>query len=124
MGTCPNIGVKRGVINNSPFFFRPYHVKEEDKQILDRIVRSLCNLGILNPDFSAYSSLFMLIHRRLIKDNWCVSDFRHINMRKAIMNLAFPLVKDTFSMLGSSKCLVLLVIDLKDAVHLLRLRRI
>ena len=33
------------------------------------------------------------------------------------MNLAFPLVKDTFSMLGSSRCEVLLVINLKDTFH-------
>ena len=37
------------------------------------------------------------------------------------MNLVFPLVKDTFSMLGRSKCEVFLVIDLKDAFHSLRL---
>ena len=36
-------------------------------------------------------------------------------------NLAYPLLKDTFSMLGSSKCEVMLVLDLKDAFHSLRL---
>ena len=30
-------------------------------------------------------------------------------------NLAYPLVRDTFSVLGSSKCEVLSVLDLKDA---------
>ena len=35
--------------------------------------------------------------------------------------MAFPLVMDTFLMLGSSKCEVLLVIDLKDVIHSLRL---
>ena len=32
-------------------------------------------------------------------------------------NLAYPLLKDTFSMLGSSKCKVMSVLDLKDAFH-------
>ena len=50
-----------------------------------------------------------------------MTDFRHLNMRIAKNNLAYPLVRDTFSMLGSSKCKVLLVLDLKDAFHSLRL---
>ena len=36
-------------------------------------------------------------------------------------NLACPLVRDTFSVLGNSKCEVLLVLDLKDVFHSLRL---
>ena len=35
--------------------------------------------------------------------------------------MAYPLERDTFSVLGNSKCEVLLVLDLKDAFHLLRL---
>ena len=35
-------------------------------------------------------------------------------------NLVYPLIKDTFSVLGSSKCEVLSVLDLKDAFHSLR----
>ena len=42
-------------------------------------------------------------------------------MRIAKNNLASPLVRDTFSVLGSSKCEVLSVLDLKDAFHSLRL---
>ena len=50
-----------------------------------------------------------------------VTDFRHLIMRTAKNNLAHPLLKDTFSVLGSSKCEVLSVLDLKDAFHSLRL---
>ena len=42
-------------------------------------------------------------------------------MRIAKNNLAYPLLKDTFTLLGSSKCEVLLVLHLKDAFHSLRL---
>ena len=42
-------------------------------------------------------------------------------MRIATNNLAYPLVRDTFSVLGSSKCEVLSVFDLKDTFHSLRL---
>ena len=31
IGMCPNIEVNIEVTNNSPFFIRPYHVKEEDR---------------------------------------------------------------------------------------------
>ena len=41
----------------------------------------------------------------------------HITMN----NLAYPLVRDTFSVLGNSRHEVLLVLDLKDAFHSLQL---
>ena len=47
--------------------------------------------------------------------------FRHLNVRIAKNNLAYPLLKDTFSVLGSSRCKVPSVLDLKDAFHSLRL---
>ena len=42
-------------------------------------------------------------------------------MRIVKNNLAYPLVRDTFSVLGNSKCEILLVLDLKDSFHSLRL---
>ena len=57
----------------------------------------------------------MLISRKMTKDKRVVTDFRHLNMRITKKNLAYPLLKDTFSMLGSSKCKIMLVLDLKDA---------
>ena len=50
-----------------------------------------------------------------------MTDYRHLNMRIAKNSLAYPLLKDTFMLLGSSKCEVLSVLDLKDAFHSLRL---
>ena len=42
IGTCPNIEVNIEVTDNSPFFIRPYHVKEEDRAVLDKEMRRLC----------------------------------------------------------------------------------
>ena len=81
-------------------------------------------MGILKEGFSAYSSPVMLINRKLTKDKRVLTDFRHLNVRIAKNNLAYPLVRDTFSVLGNSKCKVLSVLDLKDAFHLLRLSEI
>ena len=57
----------------------------------------------------------------MTQDKRVVTDFRHLNTRIAKNNLAYPLVKDTFTTLGNSKCEVLSVLDLKDAFHSLRL---
>ena len=78
-------------------------------------------MGILKEGFSAYSSPVMLISRNFTKDKRVVMDFRHLNVRIAKNNLACTLVRDMFSVLGSSKCEVLSVLDLKDAFHSLRL---
>ena len=78
-------------------------------------------MGILKEGFSAYCSPVMLISRKLTKDKRVVTDFRHLNVRIVKNNPAYPLVRDTFSMLGSSKCELLSVLDLKDAFHSLRL---
>ena len=63
----------------------------------------------------------MLISRKLTKDKRVVTNFRYLNVRIAKNNLAYPLLKHTFSVLGSSKCEVLSVLDLKDTFHSLRL---
>ena len=36
IGTCPNIEVEIEVMDKSPFFIRPYHVREEDKVVIDK----------------------------------------------------------------------------------------
>ena len=119
--TCPNIEVEIDVIDKSPFCIRPYHAKEEDKALINEEMKRLCYPGILKEGFLPYSSLTMLISRILTKDKRVVTDFRHLNVRIAKNNLAYPLPKDTFSVLGSSKHEVLSILDLKDAFHSLRL---
>ena len=121
IGTCPNIEVEIDITDKSPFFIRPYHVREEDKAIIDKEMKKLCYKGILKEGFLAYSSPVMVISRKLTKDKRVVTDFRHLNVRIAKNNLAYPLVRDTFSVLGNSRCEVLSVLDFKDAFHSLRL---
>ena len=84
-------------------------------------MKPLCYLGILKEGFSPYSSPFMLISRKVTQDKRVVTDFRHLNIRIAKNNLAYSLVKDTFSVHSNSKCKVLLVLDLKNVFHSLRL---
>ena len=82
-GTCPNTEVEIEVTDKSPFFIRPYHVREEDKAIIDKEMKRLCYMGILKEEFLAYSSPVMLISRKLMKDKRVMTDFRHLNVRIA-----------------------------------------
>ena len=66
----------------------------------------------------------MLINRKVTQDKRVVTDFRYLNTRITKNNLAYPFIKDTFATLGNSKCDVLLVLDLNDAFHSLRLSEI
>ena len=121
IGTCPYIKVEIDVTDKTSFFIRPFHAKEEDKAILHKEMKRLCYLGILKEGFSAYSSPFMLISRKVTQDKRVVTDFRHLNMQIAKNNLAYPLLKDMFTLLGSTKCEVLSVLDLIDTFHSIRL---
>ena len=121
IGTCPNIEVGIDVRDESPFFIRPYHVREEDKKVIDKEMKCLCYLGISKEGFSPYSSPVMLISRKLTQDKRVRMDFRHLNIRRAKNKLAYPLVRDMFSIVGNSKCEVLSVLDLKVVFHSLRL---
>ena len=65
-GTCSNIEIDIDVTDKIPFFIILYHVKEEDKKILDREMKRLCYLGILREGFLAYLSPLMLISRKVM----------------------------------------------------------
>ena len=49
IGTYPNIEVGIEVTDKTPFFIRPYHIREEDKKV--REMKYLCYLGILKERF-------------------------------------------------------------------------
>ena len=84
-------------------------------------MRRLCYLGIWKEGFSAYLSPVILISQKVTSDKRVVTDFRHLNMKIVKNSLVYPLLRDTFALLGSSKCEVMSVLDLKDAFHSLQL---
>ena len=67
-------------------------------------MKQLCYLGILYEGFSPYFSPVMLISRKVTQDKRAVTHFRYLNIRISKISLAYPLLKDTFSALGSSRC--------------------
>ena len=66
-------------------------------------MKHLCYLGILKEKFSSYSSPTTLISRKVTQGKRVVTDFRHLNVRIAKNNLAYPLVRNTFSVLINSQ---------------------
>ena len=86
IGTCPNIEVGIDVTSKSPLFIRPYHIREEDKRVIDKEMKHLSYLGILKEGFSLYSSLVILISQKMTQDKRVVTDFRHLTIRIAKNN--------------------------------------
>ena len=50
-GTCPSMEVEIDVTGKSQFFITSYHITEEDKKILDKVMKRLCHLGKLKEGF-------------------------------------------------------------------------
>ena len=123
IGLCPNMEIKLRMKDKTPFFIRPFPITEDEKVIVDKEMRKGVMLGILRKGLSSYSSPIMLIPRKLGGTPRIVTDFRHLNSRLTRLNCTFPLVRDAIQMLGSSKCEVVSVIDLRDAYHTLRLAK-
>ena len=120
-GECPNIKIDIDVIDESPFFVRPFPISEEDKPIMDKQMQRLCSLKILSRNTTSHTSPVMLITRKVTKDKRPVVDFRLLNTRIKRHNTATPLLRDIYQMLGKAQSTVLSCVDLKDAFHSLKL---
>ena len=121
IGHCPNIKIDIDVIDESPFFVRPFPISEDDKPIMDWQMQRLVSLGILSRNTTSHTSPVMLITRKVTRDKRPVVDFRLLNTRIRRHNTATPLLRDIYQMLGKSQSEVLYCVDLKDAFHSLKL---
>ena len=121
IGKCPNIKIGIDVIDDSPFFVRPFPIHEEGKPIMDNYMAKLVSLGILTKNNTTHTSPVMLVSRKGTKNKRPVVDFRLLNTRIMRRNTATPLLRDIFKMLDRSKCEVLSCVDLKDVFHSLGL---
>ena len=81
IGLCKSMEVELELKDESPFFIRPFPIKESDKDIVDKEMRKGYLLGILEKGMSYYSSPIMLIPRKLSGVPRIVTDFRHLNSR-------------------------------------------
>ena len=114
---CPNLVADIKVIDESPFFVRPFPLSETDKPFMDQQMERLVSLGILTKNSTSHTSPVMLIMRKLTKDKRPVVDFRLLNTRILRRNTSIPLMSDVLSILGNSECEVVSCVDIKDAYH-------
>ena len=117
----PDIKIDIDVIDDSPFFVRPFPIHEEDKPVMDKYMAKVVSLGILLKNNTTHTSPVMLMARKGTKNKRPVVDFRLLNTRIMRRNTTTLLLRDIFKMLGRSKCEVLSCVDLKDAFHSLGL---
>ena len=81
IGECPNLVADIKVIDESPFFVRPFPLSETDKPFMDQQMERLVSLGILIKNSTSHTSPVMLITRKLTNDKRPVVDFRLLNTR-------------------------------------------
>ena len=121
IGECPNLEADIKVIDESPFFVRPFPISESDKPFMDKQMERLVSLGILSKNSTSNTSPVMLITRKLTKDKRPVADFRLLNTKILRRNTSISLMSDVLSILGNSECEVVSCVDIKDAYHSIRL---
>ena len=121
IGTCPFIEVHLKLKDETPFFVRPYLMREEQKKVIQKEMDRLKHLGIICKGLTDYSSPVVLVKWKNQNLYRVCSDFRILNEKLVKINHAFPLVRDCIEQLGRKKCYYLSTIDLRDAFHMLRL---
>ena len=121
IGLAQGMEINLELTDTTPFFIRPFTVKEDMKPRIDKEMNKLVILGILRKELSGFSSPAMAIPRKNSNVPRVVADFRYLNTRLPQLNMTFPLVKECIQSIGASQCDVMSVIDLRDAYHTLRL---
>ena len=121
IGTCPFIEVNLKLKDETPFFVRPYLMREEQKKVIQKEMDRLEHLGIIHKGLTGYSSPVVLVKWKNQNLYRVCSDFHILNEKLVKTNHAFLLVRDCIEQLGRKKCHYLSMIDLRDAFHMLRL---
>ena len=75
IGEHSNLEADIKVIDESPFFVRPFPISESDKPFMDEQMERLVSLGILSKNSTSHTSSVMLITRKLTKVKRPVVDF-------------------------------------------------
>ena len=87
---CPNLEADIKVIDEWPFFVRPFPISEGEKPFMDKQMERLVSLWILSKDSTSHTSPIMLITKKLTADKRPVVDFRLLNTRILRKNTYIP----------------------------------
>ena len=121
IGTCPFTEVHLKLKDETPFFVRPYPMREEQKKVIQKEMDRLKHLDIIRKGLTGYNSPVVLVKRKNQNLYRVCSDFHILNEKLVKINHAFPLVRDCIEQLGRKKCPYLSMIDLRDTFHTLQL---
>ena len=121
IGTSPFIEVHLKLKNETPFFARPYPMREKQKKVIQKVMDRLKHLGIIHEGLTGYSSLVVLVKWKNQNLYRVCSDFLILDEKLVKINRAFLLVRDCIEQLGRKKCHYLSMVDLRVAFHTLRL---
>ena len=94
IGTCPFIEVHLKLKDKTPFFVRPYPMREEQKKVIQKEMDRLKHLGIIHKGLTGYSSPVVLVKWKNQNLYRVCSDFCILNEKLVKINHAFPLVRD------------------------------
>ena len=64
IGTCPFIKVHLKLKDKTPFFVRPYPMREEQKKVIQKEMDRLKHLGIIQKGLTSYSSPVVLVKQK------------------------------------------------------------
>ena len=64
IGTCPFIEVHLKLKDETPFFVRPYPMREEQKKVIQEEMDRLEHLGTIHKGLTSYSSLVVLVKQK------------------------------------------------------------
>ena len=64
IGTCPFTEVHLKLKDETPFFVRPYPLREEQKKVIQKEIDRLEHLGIIRKGLTGYSSPVALVKRK------------------------------------------------------------
>ena len=121
IGTCPFIEVHLKLKDETPFFVRPYPMREEQKKVIQKEMDRLEHLGIIHKGLTGYSSPVVLVKWKNQNLYRVCSDFHILNEKLVKINHALILVRDCIEQLGRKKCHCLSMIDPRDAFQTLQL---
>ena len=86
IGTCPFIEVHLKLKDETPFFVRPYPMREEQKKVMQKEMDRLEYLGIIHKGLTSYSSPVVLVKWKNQNLYRVCSDFRILNEKLVKIN--------------------------------------
>ena len=123
LGCVKNMEVKVELTDLTPFFTRPYSVSEAEKLIIDRELKKLMLLGVIERGMGSYCCPVFLLKKPHEKSGKyrVLGDFRILNLKIRNIHCSAPLLRDCLPIIGASEATIFSSLDVKGAFYSLPL---